>query len=62
MNCSICGKRIVLVPSAAARARKYGGQPRDYTRLFTTHDQCALDKREADTLELMRRINQGSEA
>lgn len=57
MNCTICGKPVVLVPSAAERARKYGGKPSDYTRLFTEHAACAVDKREADTMELMRRIN-----
>lgn len=57
MNCTICGKPVVLRPSAAERARKYGGRPIDYIRLFPTHGQCAIDKREADTLALMRRIN-----
>lgn len=56
MNCSICGKPIILVPSAKERAKKYGRKPSDYTRLFTTHSECALAKREADTLELMRRL------
>lgn len=54
-NCRICGKPIVLVPSAKERAEKYGGKPSDYTRLFDTHTDCALKKREEDTLELMRR-------
>lgn len=55
MNCTICGKKITLVPSAKERADKYGGNPRDYTRLFTEHAQCVIDKRERETLELMRR-------
>ena len=55
MNCSICGKPIILIPSAAERAKKYGGRPSDYTKLFTTHSACALQKREADTLALMRK-------
>lgn len=57
MNCSICGKPIVLVPSAAERARKCGGKPSDYTKLFTEHAACLVRKREQETLELIRRIN-----
>jgi hypothetical protein len=57
VNCTICGKPIELVPSAAERARKYGGTPADYTKLFTTHNACAIEKREAETLALMRRLN-----
>jgi len=56
MNCTICGKPIVLVPSAEERARKYGGKPSDYTRLFRAHTNCALDKRERDTLALIQRL------
>lgn len=55
MNCSICHKTIKLVPSAAERAAKYGGKPADYTKLFTTHAQCAIDKRERETAELIKR-------
>lgn len=59
MNCSICGKKIILVPSAKERAKRYGGKPRDYTKLFTEHHECLIQKREQDTIELMRRINKG---
>ena len=59
MKCSICNKNIVLVPSAAERARKYGGKPRDYTKLFTEHSECLVQKREQDTIALMLRINKG---
>lgn len=55
MNCTICRKPIVLVPSAAERAAKYGGKPSDYTKLFTTHSECAIEKRERETRELLRR-------
>ena len=61
MNCTICGKRIVLVPSAKARAAKFGGKASDYTALFTAHTECLLAKREADTIALMRRINSEKE-
>lgn len=57
MNCTICGKPIVLVPSAAERAAKdvSGKSAAYYTSLFTTHSECAVAKREQDTLALMRR-------
>lgn len=56
MNCTICGKKITLVPSAAERAAKdvTGKSAAYYTRLFTEHAQCVIDKRERETLELMR--------
>ena len=57
MNCSICKKPIKLIPSAEDRARKYGGKPSDFTRLFTTHAQCTIDKRNADTSELIKRLS-----
>jgi hypothetical protein len=60
MKCTLCGKPIELIPSAAERARKFGGVASDYTKLFTTHSECAIAKRNADTLELMRRTNKGS--
>lgn len=56
MKCKLCHKEIILVPSAAERARKCGGTPADYTRLFTVHPSCALKKRKEDTLELIRRL------
>lgn len=57
-KCNICGKSIVLQPSARERAEKYGGKPSDYTKLFTEHSACLVAKREADTVSLMRRFNQ----
>ena len=59
MNCSICGKKIILVPSEKERAKRYGGKPSDYTKLFTEHHECLIQKREQDTLEIIRRINKG---
>ena len=56
MNCTICNKPIVLVPSAAERAKKSGGKPSDYTKLFTAHAECAIAKREQETVELLRRM------
>lgn len=57
MKCTICNKAIFLVPSATERAKKYGGKPSDYTKLFTEHSECAINKRNKDTLELMQRLN-----
>lgn len=58
MNCTICRKPIVLVPSAEERAAKdvTGKSAAFYRRLFTTHSECQLAKRNADTVALMRRI------
>ena len=47
-NCTICGKKIVLVPSASERAKKFGGTPSHYESLFTTHAACALEDRDED--------------
>ena len=56
MNCTICGKPVALIPSARARARKYGDHPaRYYTSLFREHTDCAINKRNADTLALIAR-------
>ena len=55
MNCSICNKPIILIPSAAERARKFGGKPSDYTRLFITHTECHLAKNKADLSDLLKR-------
>lgn len=48
MNCKFCGKPIVLVPSAAERARSdvTGKTAAYYTSLFTYHSACWLDKRD----------------
>tara|TARA_R110000822_G_scaffold4398_4_gene18922 strand:+ start:157 stop:336 length:180 start_codon:yes stop_codon:yes gene_type:complete len=58
MNCTICNRKITLAPSAAERAAKdvTGKSAAYYTKLFTEHAQCVLDKRERGTLELMRRV------
>lgn len=59
VNCTICGKPIVLVPSAQERAARVGGSPSDYVKLFREHGQCVIDKRNKETSELMRRIQLG---
>lgn len=45
MNCTICGEKIVLIPSAQERARKFGGSPNDYIQIFRQHTHCILAKR-----------------
>ena len=57
MNCRICDKPIVLVPSARERAARFGGTPEFYTRLFTTHGSCQVAQRSLDAVETMRRLN-----
>jgi hypothetical protein len=46
MNCSYCNKPVVLRPSAAERAAKYGGKPSDYTALFPNHAECSIAARD----------------
>lgn len=59
MNCTLCGKPIQLVPSAAERAAKdLSGKPASYyTNLFREHTECLLNKRAQDTQELMRKFH-----
>lgn len=56
-KCTICGKPVVLQPSAKERAAKDAVEHSadHFTRLFTEHAECVLDKRREDTNELMRR-------
>lgn len=56
MSCRICGKPVVLVPSAKERAKKYGGTPAFYTSLFPDHAACVVTKRSQESIDLMRRI------
>lgn len=49
MKCSHCGKEVVLVPSAVERAKKFGGLPSDYVKLFPMHAKCQLEKRDGKT-------------
>jgi hypothetical protein len=55
MNCTICKKPIVLVPSAAERAAKdvTGKTAAYYTGLFTEHAECALRKRSEEVTLLL---------
>jgi len=53
--CTICHRPIVLVPSAAERARRYGGKAEDYIRLFDQHPACTVAKRSQQASETARR-------
>jgi hypothetical protein len=55
MKCTICGQEVILVPSAAERAKKFGGSPQDYTRLFPWHTQCILQKNSEEVSALIAR-------
>lgn len=59
MKCRICGKPIVLVPSAKERAAKdtAGHPPSYYTSLFTTHSDCFIKERSQDAIDTMRKAN-----
>lgn len=59
MDCTICTKPIELVPSAAERAKRYGGKPSDYTRLFTEHSACVIAKRSEESRQLLKQITEG---
>jgi hypothetical protein len=56
MNCVHCNKPIELVPSAAERARKWGGKASDYTNIFIEHTECLMRKNSEEVSELMREI------
>lgn len=61
MNCTICGKPIVLHPSAAERARRYGGSASDYTKLFTTHADCTVEKRSKEAIDACKHYTKDSD-
>lgn len=54
-KCIHCGHEIVLVPSAAERARKYGGTPAYYTGLFISHSHCEVEARNKSVREAIER-------
>ena len=45
-KCDVCGKEIVLSPSATERAQKYGGKPSDYLNLFRVCTDCLFEMRD----------------
>lgn len=59
MNCNICGKPIILIPSAQERSKNdlNGNPPSYFINLFRIHTECLINKRNGDTIELMRRID-----
>lgn len=61
-KCRICKEEIVLIPSAAARAKNYGETPSFYTDLFKTHSHCAVQERSQQSIKLMTSSAKSSEA
>jgi len=61
--CTICGEPIVLVPSAAERARKdVTGKPAQYfINLFDQHSECTVKKRSEEAVANMRRYRETGE-
>jgi hypothetical protein len=55
-KCTICNKPIILIPSAAQRAKNSNEPASFYTALFAEHNQCAVKKRSAEATALMRQI------
>ena len=58
-TCTYCGKPIILIPSAEERARKYGGNASDYTKLFTAHGSCVVNARSESARRLMEKFRAG---
>lgn len=56
-KCAHCGKPVILSPSAAARAKKYGETPEYYRRLFPSHTECVLRARQDDLSKLLARVH-----
>lgn len=57
-KCTICGKDVVLTPSAKIRSErdKSGRSAQDYLDLFPTHGACAVAKRSQESRDTMARI------
>jgi hypothetical protein len=55
MNCSFCDKPVVLVPSAAERAKHLGKSASYYTALFPNHADCLIKHRNKLLLGLIER-------
>lgn len=57
MLCKICGKPVVLTPSAEERVKKFGGKASDYIKCFPIHSECAIRERNSETIKLINRIH-----
>jgi hypothetical protein len=53
MKCRSCGEEVILMPSAAVRARHYGHTPEFYTSLFPKHAACILRERTESITRLL---------
>ena len=57
-KCTICGKPIILIPSAEQRAANVTGKSAEYYRnLFTEHSTCTLFKHAEETADLVRKLS-----
>ena len=52
-KCTICGKPIILSPSAKERSVKTGMPESYFKSLFTEHTECALAKRASEVSAAM---------
>jgi len=55
-NCSICGNKMKLFPSISERIRKHGGTRKYYQNIFSSHNQCIVDKRNKESIELIQKM------
>jgi hypothetical protein len=55
--CKYCDKPVILVPSAYARAKKFGKTAQYYKDLFPNHSDCVVTNREQQTKEANKGIN-----
>lgn len=58
MICRHCNKPVILVPSAAERARKdvTGKSAAYYTSLFPTHAECSIRYRDSGSTYLIPKV------
>jgi hypothetical protein len=52
--CKYCDKPVILVPSAYARANKYGESAQYYKDLFPNHMACVVANRSQESINLIR--------
>ena len=57
MICKYCNKKVVLNPSAASRAKKFGGKPKDYLELFPYHIDCYTKATSIRVISLINKEN-----
>lgn len=53
---TICGKPVILSPTARERSLATGKPASEFEAIFTAHADCQLAKREEETRKLIARI------